>query len=302
MRFLALFVAAAALVSGSASSANAQNWFYERCEPFSKEVALEIERGLTAAERSILRGTRIKCVEDFGFGAAASRASDGTPTITVASGTIAALEIVSTANALGAAYGENFCGGAFLESYASAAAANVKRHFQGQPLKAGVDPFTFARQNPDVCPRVTLSEFKANAEADNLREMMINGGLRFILAHELAHIVFDHIDDLEVSPSVSRRREQACDEFALRVVTKAGQTPLEAMIAVALLAAFDDYSARTASATHPAGPERFAAVARAGVALLQNDPEFEKWLKADPQRAARWTQGIEALKAMGIVE
>jgi len=274
-------------------------WYHERCGPLVRKIADEISPALSATEKQALRAATIRCILDPGFGAAASRGTDGKAIITVTSGTVAALDTISTAFALGGAYNKSLCGPLYLDKYGEAVRRNVAHLFAGTAMEPGQSPFEFAKRNRTYCPSVSEEAFRANKLADDMRELLINGGLRFVLAHELAHIVKKHIDEPPETQRESRNRERTCDEFALRVVSAAGLTPFEAAAAVSMLATVDDFAMRAdKQSTHPSGGARFLNIAVAGKALMEKDPEIMQMMRNDPDRAERWRQAVKAFEMM----
>lgn len=275
----------------------AMAWFQSRCLPYSREVAGEMKEGLTASERALFDTIEIECVDDLGFGAFAFE-KDGRKKILIATGTIVSLELAATASALGIAYGKPLCGAIFLEAWVGWGRENMERAFKGEAPMSGENPFAFARHNREYCPLVTETQFRDNPRAADHREVLINGGLRFILAHELGHHILGHARMPPSSSQESRDRERAADSFALKVVGKAGHSPLEAVMALGLLAALDDFSARSPTeATHPAGKARLATLTSV-MKSFEGTEEFREYIREDPSRRHLWEKAIESMESM----
>lgn len=110
-------------------------------------------------------------------------------------------------------------------------------------------------------------------------------GVYFLLAHELAHLLYRHPGNgNDVPREVSRRNEAEADQFAARLLAQIGQPPVGMIFLFQAWSNFApnrldaDYQQRVADMTHPIDSDRLRSLAgamdryAAQYARRQNNP------------------------------
>ena len=162
------------------------------------------------------------------------------------------------------------------------------------------EPFTFARRHPEICRGVSYSAFENDTAAKELQPAVLGASFRHILAHELAHQIFNHHAQTDEE---SRRNEEEADAFAFRVSSADPSSIILALPAYQVLAGLGADIEDEAKSSHPAGARRMQTFAGALKALPVDEPEFRRYLDENGLRT-RWNQAVDQLiqeiaKALG---
>lgn len=124
---------------------------------------------------------------------------------------------------------------------------------------------------PAVVPTVSdLLGLSWGEVSDDVKEAIIaqhHNTIRFFMAHELGHLLHDHIGTRQGRESMqewlarSRRQESEADEFALEVMLRTKQRPVVVISTFGLWIMFDlDETDRIGSLTHPFAQDRMSTI------------------------------------------
>jgi hypothetical protein len=153
------------------------------------------------------------------------------------------------------------------------------------------EPFAFASRHPDICSGASYAAFDRDAPAKQLQMAMVGASYRFLLAHELAHHIFNHHAQ---NNEQSRTNEEQADAFAFRVSSYDPSAIGLALPAYQVLANLGAEVEDEAKSSHPAGLRRMQSFAGALKALPTNDPAFRRYL-AENGLTQRWNQAVDQL-------
>jgi hypothetical protein len=112
------------------------------------------------------------------------------------------------------------------------------------------------------------------------RAYNVEGGLAFLIAHEIGHHVFRHRPYREKSSEQARLDETQSDTFAVEAIAKAEYNPLSATPLLFLwIFQGSNPAEQEGSSTHPADERRLLNVFRFAEETVRNDPDFEAYLR-----------------------
>ena len=195
--------------------------------------------------------------------------------ITVSSGAVQAIDTVSTVLASVAAFG-NHCPMRYLARFGEVHRDNMQSVSRGFPAKGLIDPLSWMSAH---CRGPDRATFMAHPTANTMRELMLVGGLKLLVAHELGHHWFkDHLLDDNSPDSQTKEHEREADRFALKIVAATGGSPFDAMALIVLFVYIDFYAGWPVG-THPTGLERMATLADAAFDVARADAEYQRYLR-----------------------
>lgn len=173
--------------------------------------------------------------------------------------------------------------------------------------------FGYWRLRPDICGGLTESKFRANKQADDLREFLIYSSLIYLIGHEFCHHKYH--DNLfrvvspedksrharggldvshEVTPAEQSEKELRADLFAFRKMISMDYPPMTAMPVLVFFMGVEGFSPeQTDAADHPAAVVRFEEM----ISATKDDPEFMPLIKAHHMEQ-QWQQFEELGKML----
>lgn len=173
--------------------------------------------------------------------------------------------------------------------------------------------FGYWQIRTDVCGGLTETKFRANRQADDLREYMIYSSLIYLIGHEFSHHKYhdnlfkvvtpeqkrQHIGQgldvsLEVSPSEQAVKEERADLFAFRKMIEMDYPPLAAMPVLVFFVGFEGPSPeQTPEGDHPAAVVRYNDM----IDATTKDTAFMELIR-DHHMEATWDQYVALSKQL----
>jgi hypothetical protein len=290
----------ATLFCVTCSSAGAQglsptetlDWYRNRGDYLVPEFRKELRKGLSSADRMLEEQIQYDVVWTWNANAQAIH-RNGVSRTGLGAGLLVVLDWVSTAMAIDAEFHKRQCASEYITSLTSAISQNSTAAAGiGSFTKIG-SPFAFAHDKSQICSGITISAFRANHRADDLRELWIAGSVEFIMAHELGHHVLGHTASKPKNYPESRERETAADKFAFKTMAGANVNPIFAMPMVILWSKLEGFSIEGES-THPAGIRRMRALVAAANEVVNSDPELKAALRRNKTQE-QWDKFVSTL-------
>lgn len=263
-------------------------WYRTRALPILSEVRDELRVTLTDEQRAIESTISYRIVLGGNCNAVA-RIMDGERTIETTAGFIQVIDWVATALAIGERFGAAECLDAYMHSLTEGILDNSDRIAAHERLRLVMSPLIFVRDNRDVCPSINEASFRAKHGADEMREMLLRGGLKFLAAHELAHHIFGHVGRRPNNVDSIREQERRADQFAFERMGLSHTNPINAMPVLLLYGSLEGFSIEGEDTRdHPAGVRRFATMLEAAerlinangaaVAAMRRDGSYERFV------------------------
>jgi len=164
------------------------------------------------------------------------------------------------------------------------------------PMTARVyEPFTYARRHVEQCRSVSYSAFKNDANAVSTQPAVLGASLGWMLAHELAHQIYEHNFDPKTEPlERSRRNEEEADSFAFRFSSGDPSSLAFTLPAYLVMVGLGGTAEDEPKSSHPTGARRMQVFAAAMRRLPDENPEFRKYLETSGS-LERWNQSVDAL-------
>lgn len=134
-------------------------------------------------------------------------------------------------------------------------------------------------------PRLALGvpdNVLSNATIDDLSQKILKSAIYFIMAHELAHVLYEHASYASISPDVAQQQEMEADFFALNLMRRISVPPVGIVFFFSATSRIDPDHLRT----HPLSSQRVQAVADY---IQQNARDFTL-IQSNP---AAWLPRIE---------
>jgi hypothetical protein len=207
--------------------------------------------------------------------------SGSVPIIETTAGFVQVIDWMSSAMVIGDRLGEAECFGSYVEYLTNGTLENNDRIASHQPLEPVFSPCIFARRNRSLCPGISVESFRAHPGADGMRELLLAGSLKFLLAHELGHHLLGHVGT-HGSAGVVRDQKKAADEFAFHATALSGSNPIEAMPVLMLFGALEGFSLEGEEGrNHPAGVRRFVTMVEAGERMIANDEKAVAYMRSN---------------------
>jgi hypothetical protein len=273
LSFLVITMAAAAEAQQSTVEQFRQQleWYKSRAEPILSEVRDELRSTLSAEQRATEATISYRILLDGNCNAFARRV-DGRRTIETTAGFVQIIDWVSTALAIGDRFGAPDCLAEYMDYLTDGILDNSDRIAAHERLQPVASTLKFVHDNRDVCPRVTEASFRAKPGADDMRERLLRGGIKFLAAHELAHHLLGHVGRMPGNVEAIREQERRADEFAFSRMILSSTSPIEAMSVLLLYGTLEGFSIEGEdTSTHPAGVRRFATMIEAAERLISSD-------------------------------
>jgi hypothetical protein len=132
--------------------------------------------------------------------------------------------------------------------------------------------------------------------------MATGASMQWILAHELAHQIYGHIDqpfhDPVTADDLARSRddEYEADRFAFRTLKQRGLDPIQAMPAYLFIGLSGSSAEDEKTSTHPSGPRRFSILYDALTSEI-SDPQFNDYVRSSGQ-LEKWRQAVETMRVL----
>ena len=248
------------------------DWYTARAKVLILDERRDIRETLSPGEQRRERGIEYVVRNTNGFNAFAYR-EDSQDRIMITSGFVELIDWYSTAFALTAAYGAHECAMSYYDYANNIIFDNDRVGSGNRKLTAVLSPFGYLLKHRDICPPITVDEFKANNKADGLREFAIRASLRMLLAHELGHHLLNHPLTKAKSLEVHRQRETDADSFAFRKMIAEDYNPIAAIPVMILFCGIEGYSMDgEGRSDHPAALRRMLAMFTAGREQMKADP------------------------------
>jgi hypothetical protein len=199
------------------------------------------------------------------------------------------------------------CLGSYVDYLAKGTQSNswlVAHHQPPQPVAMA---FGYWQLNPDVCGGLSERVFRANKQADDLRESMIYASLIYLIGHEFCHhkyhdSTFKEVSanqkrldasrgkdvSQEVTPAEQTVKEQRADLFAFHKMIEMDYPPIAAMPVLIFFAGFEGYSPeQSPEADHPAAVLRFNDM----IDATARDAQFMKLIR-ERHMEQQWDQFV----------
>lgn len=200
------------------------------------------------------------------------------------------IDSMATMMSAAEAYNKPECLGDYVEYLGEGTRHNSWLVAHGQQIQPVAMAFGYWQQRPDVCGGLTEATFRANKNADDLRELAIYSSLIDLIGHEFAHHKYhDNIFkmvtpeqkrldisrgrdvSLEVTPSEQVAKEERADLFAFEKMIEMGYSPIGAMPVLVFFLGVEGYSPeQTLEADHPSAVVRFNDM----IAATEKDSKF----------------------------
>lgn len=189
-----------------------------------RDVVLPILRqGMQPRELEIVDRTEIRIVVDQRIGRVyAYEDANGTPIIEISTGFLSLVGSLIDANLTGRRFGKAELIGPYKEAVSSFLKTSR------QVIRDGGTPAPPEPFNKFVgISEAQYSAFWQSREYDDQFSWWMRSALSIVLAHELGHHVFGHLDELETKSLAERRSmEDQADDFAIRVNWMLGVNPI----------------------------------------------------------------------------
>lgn len=270
-----------ALVASSAY-ADEQIWqqMVSRGRSVTSNFKEQVYPRLSAKERSIAEQIIYRIVATPAANAQARVDAHGQRRIEVGAGLMLTYELMSVAMTM-QAYGNPQCGKDYIEELFAGIDESTYLSRLGQKARPGVEPFEYAARHPSNCQNVTVRNFQENSNAMRGQQALLGGSLRWLLAHELGHHLFNHVMSAPENTADSRRRESEADSFANRIAVVDGPDAIGwAMPAYLTMIRLGASGENENASTHPAGARRARILFDTLAALPDKVPAFRADLEA----------------------
>jgi hypothetical protein len=200
------------------------------------------------------------------------------------------IDSMATVMAAAQAFNTPECLGSYVEYLGEGTRNNswlVAHGRQPQPVAMA---FGYWQLRKDICGGLTESKFRGNQKADDLRELLINASLVYLIGHEFCHHKFRDntfrmvspeerdrerargIDvSHEVTPNEQVTKERRADLFGFRKMIEMDYPPVAAMPVLVFFLGVEGFSPEMLGTDHPAAAVRFEDMVRE----TENDSEFK---------------------------
>lgn len=201
--------------------------------------------------------------------------------IIIGSGFLVSLDLLVSGAILADALGVPQQFSRYVEYVHRQALRNRNAVRRGHPFDL-IQPF---RQFANVPERVSRRFFEENADG---RIAILVEATAFVIAHEFAHHALGHLDQRSPTDKQSRENETEADRFAMRLMAKSGMNPITALPIMLFFAASErPLELARSHGTHPHAVCRSMWLLRSAVDLMRADVDFQKFLSAHADVAAR---------------
>lgn len=253
-------------------------WLRDNTKVVLKNIKQRLYPLLTSAERRVLRSIRFRLSPSWNINAYAYM-SGRERVVRIDTGYLSSIDQVSLAFVVDNVLGYPGCYEDYVQYLLDGIAANSKMVMQRRRASRGVEGvWGRAQRSRSACNGVTPTEFQRDPDAGDAYAGFVEGGLSFMILHEIAHHVLGHVESAsgDITLSQSRTNETEADIWAFEKGLAIRVNPVAGIASWTFLSALDGEDlTRERSSTHPLTLKRFQRMLKVVRDHGQTD-EFQK--------------------------